>query len=148
MLIHVTFVRFSFHAIVLVIALVRLTCLFLFLCHASLSFVFSCNCFVLPIFVKAGNFPKALILGHSFVKRLSRDIGRGFHDGADLSFGLDGSVLVHLHGVGGRTVEKLRIFDMSILDSLAPDIVILKIGTNDLTCLPQEVVGSAVEELV
>ena len=137
---------FSFHSLIIIhpfflwffsfkaIALIRLNCfqyLFVFVC-TSRSIVLSA-----PFFVSmAGNLPKALILGHSFNKWLSRDTGKGFHDRADLSFGLAGSVLVHFHGVGGRTVEKLRAFDLSIIDSLAADIVKLEIGTNDLTCIP------------
>jgi len=35
---------------------------------------------VLLVFVMAGHLPKVLILRHSFVKCLSRDISRGFDD--------------------------------------------------------------------
>jgi hypothetical protein len=53
-----------------------------------------------------------------------------------------------MHGVGGRTVPKLRKMDMGVITRISPDIVILDIGTNDLALAPPEVVGSDIEELV
>ena len=94
------------------------------------------------------NLPKVLILRHSFVKRLSRDISRGFDDRADLNFGLEGSLSVHFYGVGGRTINKLHTLDLGIINSLSPEIIILEIGTNDLAILPPEVIGSALDDLV
>ena len=44
----------------------------------------------------------------------------------------------YFHSVGECTVEKIRAFDLSIINSLA---------TNDLTHMPLEIVGSP-EELV
>ena len=96
----------------------------------------------------AGSSPKVLILGHSFVKRLFRDLGRGFDPRVDANFGLKGFASVKLWGIGGRTVEKLRFFDLETIRSYAPDILILEIGTNDLPFLSPEVVGSAIDDLV
>lgn len=96
----------------------------------------------------AGGVPKVLILGHSFVKRLSRDINNGFDPRMDLAFGLEGSAAVRLFGVGGRTVDKLRRFDLDIIRSFAPDIVILELGTNDISASAPEIVGSAIDDLV
>ena len=48
--------------------------------------------------------PKALILGHSFVRHLKRDLELGFDSRAAYNFRLRGTASVHLHGVGGRTV--------------------------------------------
>ena len=53
-----------------------------------------------------------------------------------------------MHGIGGRTVTKLRKYDFGVVARLSQDIVILEIGTNDLSFLPPEVVGSEIEELV
>lgn len=92
--------------------------------------------------------PKVLILGHSFVRRLSSDLSRGFDPRAFKDFKLQGTASVSLHGVGGRTVASLRSFDLHVISRLAPDIVILEIGTNDLSRLAPEVVGSAIEDLV
>ena len=96
----------------------------------------------------ACSLPKVLILGHSFVKRLSRDIVSGYYQRLDGSFGLVGTAAVRLAGVGGRTVDKLRRFDLSVTSSYKPDVVILEIGTNDLFNDAPEVVGSAIEDLV
>ena len=45
-------------------------------------------------------------------------------------------------------MAKLRSFDLQVVRSISPDVVILEIGTNDLSLEPPEVVGSAIEELV
>ena len=92
--------------------------------------------------------PKALILGHSFVRRLKRDLDSGFDPRAASDFNLGGTVSVYLHGVGGRTVQTLQENDLHVIRDLAPDIVILEIGTNDLTHTPPEIVGSLIEDFV
>ena len=92
--------------------------------------------------------PKALILGHSFVRHLKRDLELGFDPGAANDFKLSGTALVHLHGVGGRTVQTLQANDLHVVRDLAPDIVILEIGTNDLTHSSPETVGSNIEDFV
>ena len=55
---------------------------------------------------------------------------------------------VHLHGVGGRTVTKLRSFDLHVVEQIAPDVLILETGTNNLVDTSPEVVGSKIENLV
>ena len=92
--------------------------------------------------------PVALILGHSFVRRLQRDLLNHFDPRADLSFNLEGTAAVNFHGVGGRTVSKIRDLDLPAVERMAPDVVILEIGTNDLTDKGPEVVGSAIDDLV
>ena len=92
--------------------------------------------------------PKILVWGHSFVRRLREDLAVTFDERASQDFNLQGTAKVRLHGVGGRTVSKLRQHDLSVVSSFAPDIVILEIGTNDLAVDRPEVVGSAIEELV
>lgn len=96
----------------------------------------------------AGVAPTALVLGHSFVKRLQRELYSGFDARASADFKLNGSASVHLFGTGGRTVPKLRANDLHVVRDLSPDIIILEIGTNDLSHTPPEVVGSAIEDLV
>jgi hypothetical protein len=44
--------------------------------------------------------------------------------------------------------EKCGIIILGVVARLSPDIVILEIGTNDLSLLPPEVVGSEIEDLV
>ena len=96
----------------------------------------------------AGQVPNVLILGHSFVKTLQRDMRANFDARVDANFKLQGSAFVHLHGIGGRTMAKLRSFDLHVVSSISPDVVILEIGTNDLSLEPPEVVGSTIEDLV
>ena len=59
-------------------------------------------------------------------------------------------VTIHRHGVGGRTIDKARRFDLTEVDRFKPGVVIVHIGTNDLTrrrSSPASV-GSAIEDLV
>lgn len=91
--------------------------------------------------------PTALILGHSFVKRLKRDLNSGFDRRAARDFRLHGTASVCLF-VCGRTVHSLRAYDLHVVKDLAPDVIILEIGTNDLSHAPPEVVGSTIEDLV
>ena len=92
--------------------------------------------------------PKVLIFGHSFVCRLHDDLVKGFDSRAKPNYYLAGSgVYVCLKGTGGRTVEKVRKYDISAIASIQPDIIILELGTNDLCHLSPEVVGSRIEEL-
>ena len=58
--------------------------------------------------------------------------------------------LPHLNGVvlGGRTVAKTLQYDLPVVASSALDIVILQLGTNDLSRLDPLVVASSIEELV
>ena len=77
--------------------------------------------------------PAVLILGHSFVRRLCHDLETGFDQRADVNINLECTAMVFMHGVGGRTVPKLCQFDLHVVKRLSPDIIILEIGTNDLT---------------
>ena len=73
---------------------------------------------------------------------------RKFHSQTSVSFGLQGTALVHLNGVGGRTIKKkIHLHDLHVIRELRPDIVILEVGTNDLSFLPPEVVGQLVVTL-
>ena len=89
--------------------------------------------------------PVVLILGHSFVRN---DLETGFDQRADVNFNLEGTATVFMHGVGGRTVPKLRKFDLHVVKRLSPDIIILEIGTNDLTRNGPEIVGSEIDDFV
>ena len=92
--------------------------------------------------------PRVLILGHSFVRRLRTDLLARFDERAAINFDLQGTADVYMYGVGGRTVPKLRKFDLGVVSNISPTIVILEIGTNDLANTPPEVVGSEIEDLV
>ncbi len=92
--------------------------------------------------------PRVLILGHSFVRRLQSDLKARFDERAVIDFDLQGTADIYMHGVGGRTVPKLRKFDLALIARVSPEIVILEIGTNDLVNTPPEVVGSDIEDMV
>ena len=59
-----------------------------------------------------------------------------------------GDAVIHLHGVGGRTVEKLRLYGLGVVSAFRPNIIILEIGSNDLVDNRPEVVGSKIDDLV
>ena len=60
--------------------------------------------------------PKVLIFGHSFVRRLHDDLVMGFDSRAKQNFNLAGSgIYVCLKGTGGRTVEKVKIFQLLLV---------------------------------
>ena len=103
-----------------------------------MSFILSDVCFFLNI----------LILGHSFVHRHRDDLAARFDTCAAPNFHLPELGQVSLFGTSGRTVEKLNKCDLSSLHKYRPDIVILEIGTNDLSTLRPEVVGSQIDDLV
>ena len=83
--------------------------------------------------------PKVLVLGHSFVRRLQSDLKQKRDLRLCSTFKLKGTARVFLHGVGGRTVEKMRKLDLR---------VILKIGSNELSSSTPGVVGSRIDNLV
>ena len=64
------------------------------------------------------------------------------------TFKLEETARVYLHSIGSRTVQKFLHHDLAVFSHLSPDIVVLEIGTNDLSSLPPEVLGSQIEELV
>ena len=87
------------------------------------------------------------ILGHSFVHCLHTFLlahyGRDFVN----NFNLSDDLIFKWHGMGGRTVAKIRQYDLEVVESFAPDIVISELGTNDLTQLSALETGSAIEDL-
>ena len=72
---------------------------------------------------------KAMILGHSFVRRLSGDLENHFDDRAKSNFDVE-DVKVRLFDVGGRTVKKIKQFDVANVSRFAPDVVIFLRLTN------------------
>ena len=65
-----------------------------------------CSSLVRSTTVMSTGVPSVLILGHSFVKRLELDLRSHFDHRAHSNLKLEGTVSVHLHGVGGRTAAK------------------------------------------
>jgi len=93
-------------------------------------------------------FLNVLILGHSFVKPLHRDLQSGFDHRAQLDFNLANSVVVHLNGFGGCTISQLKEKDLFVISRLVPTLVILEIGTNDILSARPEVIGLLIVDLV
>lgn len=89
---------------------------------------------------------RILILGHSFVRRLRHFISR--HKGSELSENLHLSepVIVRWFGVGGRMISKTKQHDMHVVRTFRPHIVLLQLGTNDLSSSSPLRVGSDLED--
>ena len=91
--------------------------------------------------------PRVLILGHSFIRRLQKFMEH--HIGyLDLSLQITASADIAWHGIGGRTVAKTIKFDLHVVRSTRPDIVIVQLGTNDLPFQSPLQVGSELEDFV
>ena len=65
--------------------------------------------------------PRVLILGHSFVRRLSSFLSNSAAYSSDLA--LADLANISLFGVGGRTVAKVEKFDLDHVRISKPDIV-------------------------
>ena len=93
--------------------------------------------------------PRVLILGHSFICRLRDFVVKNTPD-YHLNLNLADSVTVQWHGMGGRTIAKVRQFDLGEVIRFQWDIVFLQIGTNDLVQrgMSPLTVGSAMEDFV
>ena len=77
--------------------------------------------------------PCALLVGHSFVRRMVEFIERNQDSGFySRTFGVDHSCNVETIGIGGRTVNKLIKFDLQMTRGTAPNVVIMDIGSNEL----------------
>ena len=75
--------------------------------------------------------PRVLILGHSFVHRLYSFIDSSSNPVDTLLLYLTELLHMKWHGIGGRTIAKVLAFDLHVVESFQPHIVILELGTND-----------------
>ena len=97
----------------------------------------------------ASPLPSSLVAGHSFVKRLQADLQCKFDLCAALDFNLTQTATVSLHGIGGLTVPRLaRDLRLLFANGPLPRVIILEIGTNDLSSQPPKVVIGEVLDLV
>ena len=55
--------------------------------------------------------------------------------------------LIRWHGIGDRTVSKTRGYDLCVVEEFAPNVVIMQLGTNNLTTISTVETGSAIEGL-
>ena len=76
--------------------------------------------------------PWVLILGHSFIRRL-HELVRLPTNALREDFDIANPMNLRWHGVGGRTVAKVIRYDLEIVRQFSPDIVILQLGTNDIS---------------
>ena len=77
--------------------------------------------------------PRIMVLGHSFVWRIAKFLAETSLPCVSTNFHLTTSPPVKFHGIGGRTVPKLRQFDLSAVADFGPTVIILDIGSNDLS---------------
>lgn len=97
----------------------------------------------------ASPLPSVLIAGHSFVKRLHSDLQCKFDLRAAVDFNLVQTATVSFHGIGGLTVPRLaRELRLLFVNEPLPRVIILEIGTNDLSSQSPEVVIGEVLDLV
>ena len=89
--------------------------------------------------------PRVLILGHSFIHRLHSFIVSSSN--LTLLLGIAEPIVMKWHGIGGRTIAKVLAYDLHVVESFQPHLVILELGTNDLSNLDPTTVGSSLEDL-
>ena len=90
---------------------------------------------------------RVLILGHSFIHQLHKFLVAKYSSDFVKNLQLSDDLLIKWHGIEGRTIAKTSSYDLGVAESFAPDIVILQLGTNDLTTLSAVVTGSAIKDL-
>ena len=88
-----------------------------------------------------------LILGHSFIHRLQSFLIAKYSLAFLTNLHLGDDLIIRWQGTGGRKVAKTIQYDLGVVESFAPDIVILQLGTNDLASLSAVETGSAIEDL-
>ena len=91
--------------------------------------------------------PRVLVLGHSFIRCLKKFI-ENHPSEIDLAFQISVLAAIRSHSVGGRTVAKTIKYYMNVVHSICPDVVVVQLGTNDLSSCPPLQVGSAIEDFV
>ena len=99
-----------------------------------------------PTTILLNGSPSSFYPGHSFIRRLDNFVAA--NPNLNHQFLLNNVATCKLRGVRGRTVAKTLQYDLPVVASSAPDIVILQLGTNDLSRLDPLVVASSIEELV
>ena len=91
--------------------------------------------------------PPALILGHTFVRRLNSFLSHSISNIYAHNLGL-GYYRNWFWGSAGGRSRKLKNSILVFVRTWKPGIVILKLGTNDLATFSPGSVGSSLEELV
>ena len=91
--------------------------------------------------------PATVILNENPVRRVHDLLCRNFNAHIAKNLSLDGDLLIRWHGIGSRTVSKTREYDLGVVEEFAPNVVIMQLGTNDLTTISAVETGSAIEDL-
>ena len=91
---------------------------------------------------------KILILGHSFIRRLHVFLRQNFNEVFAINLHIDGDLSIKWHGIGERTISKVIRHDLGIVEEFAPEIVVIQLGTNDLSSLSAVETGSALEDFL
>ena len=90
---------------------------------------------------------RVLILSHSFLHCLKKFLATNHSVDFLSNFNLSNDLWIRWHGTGGRTISQTIQSDLGVVALFAPDVVILQVGTNELTFLSAFEVGSALEDL-
>ena len=94
--------------------------------------IFQASCRDILYYIRMG-LPLIFILWHSFIRRFDNFVAS--NPNLNHQFLLNNVATFKWHGVGGRTVAKTMQYDLSVVASFTRDIVILHLGTNDLSRL-------------
>ena len=86
---------------------------------------------------------RILILGHSFIPRLHVFLRQNFNEVFARNLHIDGDLSIKWHGIVGRTISEVIRHDLGIVEKVAPEIVVIQLGTNDLSSLSAVETGSA-----
>ena len=91
--------------------------------------------------------PRVLVLGDSFIRRL-RQFVLGSPQYFSVNCHLTHLAVIKWHGIGGCTVTKTVQHDLHVIKSFKPDIIIIQLGSNDLTSKTALHVGSSIDYFV
>jgi len=91
--------------------------------------------------------PRVLVHGDSFIRRL-RQFVLVSPQQFSVDFHLTNFAVIKWHGIGGRTVTKTVQHDLLVIKSFKADIVIVQLGSNDLTSETVLRVGASIDDFV
>jgi len=88
-----------------------------------------------------------LVLGDSFIRRL-RKFALGSPQHLSVDFHLSNFAVIKWHSIGGHTATKTVQHDLHVIKSFKPDIIIVHLGSNDLTSETALRVGASIYDFV
>ena len=69
------------------------------------------------------------------IRRLHVFLRQNFNEVFARNLHIDGDLSIKWHGIGGRTISEVIRHDLGIVEKVAPEIVVIQLGTNDLSSL-------------